>query len=108
MTTSSGEKPRPAIWVLKPMLASAEYVPGLKSRALRSGPNWLVSCVAKTAFSVAWMLALDMEGSKIATFGPKSTGPDVPGVDVGVDVGVAVAVGGGGPPLPYTSNSQSE
>jgi hypothetical protein len=45
------------------------------------------------------MLALDMLGSKIATFGPKSTGPGVPGVDVGVDVavdvGVAVRVGVG-------------
>jgi hypothetical protein len=84
---------------LNPILASIAYVPGLNSSALRWEPNWLLSWIAKTEFSVAWMLALDMLGSKIATFGPKSIGPGVPGVDVGVDVavdvGVAVRVGVG-------------
>src|ERR1700730_11570531 len=53
------------------MLASALYVPGLNSSANRWVPNWFSFCVLNTESSVDWMLALDMLGSKMSTFGPK-------------------------------------
>ncbi len=34
-------------------------------------PNWFSFCVLKTESSVDWMLAADMLGSKMSTFGPK-------------------------------------
>src|SRR5215831_17438879 len=53
------------------MFASTLYVPGLNSRAKRCVPNWFSFCVLNTLFSVAWMLELDMLGSKTDTFGPR-------------------------------------
>src|SRR6266571_9483206 len=53
------------------MFASTLYVPGLNSRANRWVPNWFSFWVLKTESSVDWMLALDMLGLKMKTFGPK-------------------------------------
>jgi hypothetical protein len=39
-------------------------VPGLKSSAKRSVPNWLLTCWADTASTVAWMSPTDIDGSK--------------------------------------------
>ncbi len=54
------------------MLASTLYEPGLNSSASRSEPNWLSFCALNTESSFAWMLVVDMPGSKMATLGPKS------------------------------------
>jgi hypothetical protein len=76
MFTLSGEKPRPAIWVKKPMLASTLYVPGLNSSAYLLVPNWLRSCWLKIWFSRPWIVAWDIDGSKTNVFGPRSMSPD--------------------------------
>src|SRR5882757_741189 len=82
MDTSSGDRPSPATWVLKPTLALTLYVPGLNSRALRWVPNWLDCWVLKTESRVLWIVALDIVGSKIETLGPKLGVSEVGGAEV--------------------------
>src|SRR3954451_19611150 len=92
MLTSSGLRPSPITEVLKPTLTLTLYCPGLNSSASRRVPNWLVSCAAKTASTADCTLAVDIDGSKTCTFGPRSPPPGGPLP----------------PPVVRTTSSQSE
>src|SRR3954454_17825394 len=72
-------------WVAVP------YVPGLKSRAYRWLPNWLPSCCAAIASTVAWIWATGMLGSKIRTLGPRSGWAEECVARAGAAVAVPVA-----------------